>query len=773
MVNREAFINELKPGAIGGWKTHSVLPSITIAQGILESAWGQSELATKANNLFGIKASADWEGEVYEVNTWEVIDGKNVTVKADFRKYDKKSDSIKDHGGFFTSTPWRVNNYKHVVGEKDYKKVAQALSDAGYATDPDYPSKLINIIETYNLQKVDEEALRDNQDKKEDNSNVEEVLRKLLEITDVENILRTLSEIEKALLLPDKEPKDDSKEETVKEEPKEEPKKGEGDNKEMSKKYKVAIDIGHGSNTFPTNGKGVRVNGVGYAEHTFNSITSNKLKTLLENSNIEVVWLQQPYSPDIPLATRTNWYRNQNLDLIVSVHANANGSSAVNGRCAFFWHTAPRARRLAEIIIQEIRAKGYTTHGNGLHPSVPGTWTNLHMARVPANWANPVPSVLVEYGFMTGNRDFDLVFGSQQGKYTTDMADATAKAICAFLGTAYRGGNASSPSAPISTSSSSETHTVKAGDTLWAIAQANGITVDELKSMNNLDSNIINVGQKLTVKVKEDKKDDVILTRPNTYTIVAGDTLGEVSVEFGVKLEDLVKWNNISNPNVVNVGQVIKLRPDATVPAPTPAKAPKLVVGETVRIKSSASTYATGQTIPASVKNRNYTIMQVGTDRVLLQEIMSWVRKTDIEGYTSTSSPTPKPAQKTTSVKAGDRVRIKSSASRYATGETIPASIKGRTYTVMQVGNGRALLQEIMSWVNTSDISGGTTSAPTPTPIKVGDRVRIKSSASKYATGQTIPASVKGKTYTVQQVGNGRVLLKEIISWVRTSDVTK
>ena len=55
--------------------------------------------------------------------------------------------------------------------------------------------------------------------------------------------------------------------------------------------------------------------------------------------------------------------------------------------------------------------------------------------------------------------------------------------------------------------------------------------------------------------------------------------------------------------------------------------------------------------------------------------------------------------------------------------------------------------------------------------FKVGDKVKIKSSADRYATGQKIPSWVKGKTYTIQQMGNGKALLKEIISWVKTSDL--
>lgn len=163
----DSFLQTIIPQAIEDSINSKILPSITIAQAALESAWGQSGLAIHANNLFGIKASDDWKGSVYKVKTWEVspavYDSKGNLIKAEFwyevvapfRKYESWLGSLRDHGLFFTSTEWRKNNYRYVVGEKDYRKAAQALLNAGYATDPGYANKLINIIETYDLAKYD------------------------------------------------------------------------------------------------------------------------------------------------------------------------------------------------------------------------------------------------------------------------------------------------------------------------------------------------------------------------------------------------------------------------------------------------------------------------------------------------------------------------------------------------------------------------------------------------------------------------------------------
>src|SRR5699024_4141733 len=132
-----------------------VLPSVTDAQAILESARGTSELARNANNLFGIKGN--YNGKSYTINTKEYLNGRWTTVDAAFKKYPSFSESIKDHEAFFTSTPWRTKNYAAVFSATDYKSQSKALQSSGYATDPQYANKLINLIESEGLASWDDE----------------------------------------------------------------------------------------------------------------------------------------------------------------------------------------------------------------------------------------------------------------------------------------------------------------------------------------------------------------------------------------------------------------------------------------------------------------------------------------------------------------------------------------------------------------------------------------------------------------------------------------
>lgn len=151
--SEKAFIEAMAPIAQESYKEHGVLPSITLAQGIIESAWGKSGLTVQGNNLFGIKADISWTGPVIEMNTQEFVNGQYITVVARWRVYDRWEDSILDHGKFLKENI----RYEQagVFNAKNYKEQAEALLRAGYATDPNYSNKLCSMIESYSLDQYD------------------------------------------------------------------------------------------------------------------------------------------------------------------------------------------------------------------------------------------------------------------------------------------------------------------------------------------------------------------------------------------------------------------------------------------------------------------------------------------------------------------------------------------------------------------------------------------------------------------------------------------
>jgi hypothetical protein len=149
MKNQE-FINKIAPAAVEDMINTGVLASITIAQAALESAWGQS---APGNNLFGIKGSGTTQ------TTEEFINGEWVTINAGFRSYQNWLGSITDHSKFLLENPrYRNAGFFDKCSVRDYTGAAIALQAAGYATDPQYSKKLMEIIEINNLNQYDQEA---------------------------------------------------------------------------------------------------------------------------------------------------------------------------------------------------------------------------------------------------------------------------------------------------------------------------------------------------------------------------------------------------------------------------------------------------------------------------------------------------------------------------------------------------------------------------------------------------------------------------------------
>lgn len=141
----EAYLADYSEWAVVEMYRSGVPASITLAQGLLESGFGRSTLAREANNHFGIKCHSDWKGE--HVNMDDDLKGEC------FRKYPSALDSFRDHSDFLRYKPRYASLFDYEI--TDYKSWAYGLKKAGYATDPSYAQKLINLIETYNLGRFD------------------------------------------------------------------------------------------------------------------------------------------------------------------------------------------------------------------------------------------------------------------------------------------------------------------------------------------------------------------------------------------------------------------------------------------------------------------------------------------------------------------------------------------------------------------------------------------------------------------------------------------
>jgi len=177
-MDTKTFIAEIAPMAVSDMMQSKVLASITIAQAIEESASGNH---APENNFFGIK-SEDGTGQL--LWTQEYLNGKWVQVQAWFKTYPDLSGCIADHSEFLTvNGRYARYGFFTACSTLDYKAAAQALQNAGYATNPSYASNLINIIESNQLYKYDQEAVNN-----------------LQAITDLQKAVKDLQDLTRGLI---------------------------------------------------------------------------------------------------------------------------------------------------------------------------------------------------------------------------------------------------------------------------------------------------------------------------------------------------------------------------------------------------------------------------------------------------------------------------------------------------------------------------------------------------------------------------------------------
>lgn len=165
-LTEEQVLAKVGPLFTADQKKSGILASVSMAQFVLESGYGKSELALGANNCFGMKKSLSgntwsgsvWDGvSIYKKKTQEQkADGSYVTVTVEFRKYANVGDSIADHSAYLLGAKnGEKLRYDGLKGCSDYKKAVQIIKDGGYATSLTYVDKLCEIIERWNLTQYD------------------------------------------------------------------------------------------------------------------------------------------------------------------------------------------------------------------------------------------------------------------------------------------------------------------------------------------------------------------------------------------------------------------------------------------------------------------------------------------------------------------------------------------------------------------------------------------------------------------------------------------
>lgn len=424
------FIESVAQGAINGWTKYGVLPSVTVAQAILESGWGQSALSTQAHNLFGIKGS--YNGQYVTMQTREVYNGQSYYIYDNFRKYANNSESVEDHGNFLYSN----SRYANLLGDQSYASVARKLQADGYATDPSYASSLIKLVEMYNLTQLDNIAF----------SGKQPVINN-----------------------------------------------------------KNDYNYSNSGNTDSSNGyytvqSGDTLSGIALKFST----TSSKLAQLNSISNPNLIYVGQR--------------------LLVNQSSNSNSSSS--------------GQSSSTTTNTEASAASYTVKSGDTLSGIASRYNTTVNQIVSLNQlSNP-----------------NLIYVGQVLKLKNSQTT-----------------NSSSSSSSSTAATTVGTYTVKAGDTLSAIASRYSTSSSTLASLNSLSNpNLIYVGQVLKVSSNASTSSSTsssansTVTTAASYTVKAGDTLSAIAAKYGTTYQALASANSISNPNDIYVGQVIKVSATAT-----------------------------------------------------------------------------------------------------------------------------------------------------------------------------------------------------------------
>ena len=153
-MTKSEFIPTIAPLVVAENKKrgYPLFSSVVIAQAICESGWGQSTIMMKANAIFGIKATSDWKGKVYNANTQECYDGVSYTnITACFRAYNSLAESISDYFDLIT----KLERYRKATVAETPLECITAIKNGGYATSPTYINTIMSIINSNNLTQYD------------------------------------------------------------------------------------------------------------------------------------------------------------------------------------------------------------------------------------------------------------------------------------------------------------------------------------------------------------------------------------------------------------------------------------------------------------------------------------------------------------------------------------------------------------------------------------------------------------------------------------------
>lgn len=332
---------------------------------------------------------------------------------------------------------------------------------------------------------------------------------------------------------------------------------------------KVVIDAGHGGDD-----PGTIANGITEKDYTLK--ISNYIHNRLDEMGVPN---EMSRTSDVMLSASDrpkkiqSFYGNGSDVLVVSNHINAGG-----GDGAEIIYALRNNDKFAKKLATEFENAGQSVrkYYQRRLPSNPAKDYYYIMRDTPNN-----ETVIVEYGFADTISDANLIKNDWE-----KLAEAVTKAIVEYAGGKYV--------APLD----SNYYTVKSGDSLWSISRKFGVTVNDLKKVNNLSSNLLSIGRNLIIPGKKNN------TSSNEYVVKKGDTLYGIANKYNVSVDNLKSYNNLSTDSL-SIGQIIKI-PDNKV------NSNEYVVKSGDSLYSISRKYGVSVDELMSVNNLKSTVLSVG-----------------------------------------------------------------------------------------------------------------------------------------------------------------
>ncbi len=562
--NVQTFLNNIAGPAQQVAQQRGLYASLMIAQAALESGWGGSYLSTSAYNLFGVKWSGS--GAYIELPTQEFYNGSYHTIYDKFQRYSSYAESLNGYANVITTRfpkSTRANSANYAIAAQNLRYGVYGT----YATAPDYADKLIRVIQTYNLTAYDVggTSVDTNQTPTNNNNNVDQTQTSgngtytvkagdsLYRIAKNHNIslqeLKSLNNLNSDLIFAGQVLKVSGQ--------------------VSSSQPSTNTNTSQNSNQTQTNGNGTYTVKAGdslYRIAVNHNMSLQELKNLNNlSSNLimpgQVLKVSGQVSSSQP-STNTSQSSNQ-------PQASGNGTYTVKAGDSLYRIAVNHNMSLQELKNLNNLSSNLIMPGQVL--KVSGQVSSSQPSTNTSQSSNqPQASGNGTYTVKAGDSLYRIAVNHNMSLQELKNLNNLSSNLIMPGQVLKVSGQVSSSQPSTNTSQSSNqpqasvngTYTVKAGDSLWAIANSHKMTLNDLKRVNNLSSDLIYVGQTLKVTkgaVTTANKPNTQSNTNKTYTVKAGDSLWRIASNNGTTVNQLKALNNLTS-DMIYVGQNLKLK---------------------------------------------------------------------------------------------------------------------------------------------------------------------------------------------------------------------